>query len=58
MPAMDDPVSQMLVNEMCECTDKAEENRIKMSQAGKRGMKKGMTLTMLKQSCKVLITPL
>ncbi|MCR5805877.1 MAG: hypothetical protein K6G68_02455 [Oscillospiraceae bacterium] len=36
---MDDPVSQMLVNEMCECTDKAEENRIKMSQAGKIGMK-------------------
>ena len=39
-PVMDDPVSQMLVNEICECIDKAEENRVKKSKAGKKGMEK------------------
>ena len=39
-PVMDDPVSQMLVNEICECIDKAEENRVKKSRAGKKGMEK------------------
>ena len=37
---MDDPLSQMLVNEICECIDKAEENRVKKSRAGKKGMEK------------------
>ena len=38
MPVMDDPISQMLINEICECIDKAEENRVRKSEAGKKGM--------------------